>query len=422
MHILVLGATGFIGRHITSVLLGAGHRVTGAGRRTAELARAFPGLDTLRLDLATATDADWQSALTSVDVVVNLAGQLNRDLAAVHVEGPARLHRAAAAAGIRRIVLISAISARPGIDTDYARTKLAGEAALRQSGLPWTILRPSIVVAGDSFGGSSVLRGLAGLPLLSPELPESEARFAPIHARDLGEVVRRVIADERFVGQVLEPAGADTLTTAELVAAYRRWLGFAPGFRLKLPAILLSLAGAIGERLGGPLSTTTLRQLQAGNDCDRHAFAAALGWQPRGLAEILRDEPAGVQDRWHARLFFLAIAVRLSLVLLWLGSAIAGLFFGSPMALQFTGALGLPETLVPPLILGTALLDLAIAALLLTRHSRLAALVQLAVVLGYTMGLSLALPGLWADPFGALLKNLPILALIAVNAVLSEAR
>ena len=64
MHILVLGATGFIGRHITSVLLGAGHRVTGAGRRTAELAHAFPGLDTLRLDLATATDADWQSALT----------------------------------------------------------------------------------------------------------------------------------------------------------------------------------------------------------------------------------------------------------------------------------------------------------------------------------------------------------------------
>ena len=62
------------------------------------------------------------------------------------------------------------------------------------------------------------------------------------------------------------------------------------------------------------------------------------------------------------------------------------------------------------------------AALLLPRRSRLAVSVQLLVVLGYPLGLTLGLPGLWADPFGALLKNIPILALIAVNAVLSAAR
>lgn len=293
---------------------------------------------------------------------------------------------------------------------------------LRQAGVPWTILRPSMIIAGGSFGGSSVLRGLAGLPFVAPVLPMSGAGVSPIHARDLGEVVGLVAENERFTGAVLEPVGAETLTIGELVAAYRRWLGFPPGTRVPLPRTLLTFAGTIGEWFGGPMSTTALQQLDAGNTGDTAAFAAQLGWEPRGLTTILRDEPAEVQDRWHARQFFLAIAVRASLALLWIGSAMAGLFNGTPMALQFAAALGLPAALVPPLVVATSLLDLAIAALLLTRRSRLAAALQLAVVLGYTVGLSLALPGLWADPFGALLKNIPILALIAVNAVLSEAR
>jgi uncharacterized protein YbjT (DUF2867 family) len=422
MRFLVLGATGFIGSHICVALLAAGHEVIGAGRRIEALARAFPGMPTSRIDLASATEHEMRQALAGVDVLVNVAGQLNRSLDAVHVEGPRRLYRAARDAGVARIVLVSAISARPDVANSYATTKLAGEEVLRQAGVPWTILRPSMVVGSGSFGGSSVLRGLAGLPFVTPVLPMSGAGVSPIHARDLGEVVRIVAENERFADTVLEPAGAETLTVGEMVAAYRQWLGFPPGFGVPVPRSLLTTAGAIGEWFGGPMSTTALQQLEAGNAGNPVTFAAQLGWVPRGLTTILRDEPAEVQDRWHARLFFLALAVRFSLVLLWIGSALAGFFNGTPMALQFAAALGLPDALVPPLVAATCLLDLAIAALLLTRRSRLAAAVQLIVVLGYTLGLTLALPGLWADPFGALLKNIPILALIAVNAILSEAR
>lgn len=422
MRYLVLGATGFIGRHICAALLAAGQEVTGAARWTGVLARAFPSMRVVPIDLATASEGDWLRVLAGIDIVVNVAGQLNRDLDAVHVEGPIRLYRAARQVGVKRVVLISAISARPDVTTSYASTKLAGERVLRESGVSWTVLRPSIVVAGGSFGGSSVLRGLAGLPFIAPQVPMTEARFSPIHARDLGEAVRRVAEDERFAATTLEPTGAETLSVNELVAAYRGWLGFAPGIPIRVPTAALAVAGAVGEWLGGPIATTTLQQLRAGNGGDPAGFAAELGWAPRGLTTILRDEPAEVQDRWHARLFFLAIASRASLVVLWIGSAIAGLLFGTPMALQFATALGLPATLVSPLVVATAVLDLAIAALLLTRHSRLAAIVQLAVVGAYTIGLTLALPGLWADPFGALLKNIPVIMLIAVNAVLSEAR
>ena len=191
MRFLVLGATGFIGRYICVALLAAGHEVIGAGRRVEELGRTFPGMPVMPIDLATTNEQKWRRVLGSVDIVVNVAGQLNRALAVVHVEGPARLYRAARAAGVKRVVLISAVSARADVATDYARTKLQGERVLRESGVAWTILRPSMVVAGGSFGGSSVLRGLAGLPFIAPQLPRSEARFSPIHARDLGEVVRR---------------------------------------------------------------------------------------------------------------------------------------------------------------------------------------------------------------------------------------
>ncbi len=224
MRFLVLGATGFVGRHVCVALLAAGHEVIGGGRRVESLARTFPGMATVRIDLASTGEDEMRQALAGVDVLVNVAGQLNRGLDAVHIEGPQRLYRAARDAGVGRIVLVSAISARPDVATAYSETKLAGEQMLRDSGVPWTILRPSMVVAGGSFGGSSVLRGLAGLPFLSPRLPMADATFSPIHARDLGEVVRIVAENARFAGMTLEPAGAETVTVDALVASSAtRW-------------------------------------------------------------------------------------------------------------------------------------------------------------------------------------------------------
>ena len=120
MRYLVLGATGFIGRHICAALLAAGQEVTGAARRTGVLARAFPSMRVVPIDLATASEGDWLRVLAGIDIVVNVAGQLNRDLDAVHVEGPIRLYRAARQVGVKRVVLISAISARPDVTTSYA--------------------------------------------------------------------------------------------------------------------------------------------------------------------------------------------------------------------------------------------------------------------------------------------------------------
>ncbi len=424
MHILLLGAGGFVGRHILSELLASGHRVRAVAREVSTLRDMEPGAEWIGLDLAHATDpSGWAPHLAGIDCVVNAAGVLRGpEMHAVHVAMPQALHAACRQAEVRRVILISAVSARADVATDYARTKLEGEAALRNSGLRWTILRPSLVVAEGSYGGTSLLRGLSALPFFQPLPGDGGFAFSPIHADDLARTVRLACEDLWFIGMTLEPAGPKTHTLRELMTRYRNWLGFGRTRFLSVPMPVMRLLGRIGDLAGsGPVSTNSLTQMVAGNAADGEAFAQAVGFRPRGLDNMMRDRAAGVQDRWHARLFFLAPAIRWGLALLWLASALLGLFAARAQTLEVLAAIGAPETAAFPLQLGTALLDLGIAALVM-RGARIATMAQLAVVLGYTLALTFALPALWTDPLGPLLKNLPILLLILVHGAIGDRR
>lgn len=427
MHILLLGGGGFIGQAILAELVGAGHRVSVVARRAGGLRAAWPDVAFHEIDLARALDpADWAPALAvPVDAVVNAAGVLRGpEMEAVHVNAPRALHAAALAAGVRRVVLISAVSARPDVPTDYARSKLEGEEALRGSGLEWTILRPSLVYAEGSYGGTSLLRALAAMPLAVPLAGNGGFGFSPIHAADLARTVRLCCEEPRHANAVLEPSGPDDLTLRELLGRYRQWLGFGEARFVRVPLPVMRLLGRVGDLFGsGPVSTNSLVQMEAGNEADGAAFARAVGFAPRRLDDALRTHPAQVQDRWHARLFFLAPALKAVLVLLWLASAALGLFAGTEWTARFVAAAGLSEALAAPLRIGSSVLDLAIAMLLLVdRRPRWSVPIQLGTVLGYTVGLGLVLPGLWLDPLGPLLKNLPILLVILVHGVIGDSR
>ncbi|HVJ01594.1 MAG TPA: SDR family oxidoreductase [Sphingomonas sp.] len=426
MRILLLGAGGFIGRHILAELIAQGHAVTAVVRRPGGLDDAFPEATIVRLDLARATDpADWAPLVQDADVVVNAAGVLRgRAMEAVHVDMPHALHAAAATAGVRRIVLISAISARDDVATDYARSKLAGERALREAGVEWTILRPSLVYGDGSYGGTSLLRGLAGLPWRVPLPGTGDFAFTPIHVRDLARAVRLACEDAGLAGRTLEPVGPETLSLRNLLERYRRWLGFGAARFVRVPMPVMRMLGRLGDVAGdGPIASNSLAQLVAGNAGDSAVFADAIGFRPRSLAEALRDRPAQVQDRWHARLFFVAPLTRAVLVLLWLASALLGLTHGVAPTAELLGALGLPQDWADPLRIGSSLLDLGIAALvLLDRRARVATVAQLAVIASYTLVIGMALPHLWTDPLGPLLKNLPILALVLVHGAIGDNR
>ncbi|MDB5360229.1 MAG: hypothetical protein JWO51_1526 [Rhodospirillales bacterium] len=427
MHVLLTGANGFIGRYIMGALLAAGHHVVPAVRRPAEIDGLLPAPAAIRVDMnRDVVPEDWLGRLVGIDAVINCAGVLQgrpgQSIGAIHEAAPKALFEACRRAGVRRVIQISAVSAEPAADTAYAATKHAADSFLATLDLDWVILRPSLVYAAGAFGGTALFRALASLPGIVPLIGQGNQLFQPIHIDDLTATILLLLRDGLSNRVVIDPVGPERVSLRDVLVDLRAWLGLSPGRLVAIPRALIAPVARLGDLFGGPISTTALKQLDFGNVGSPEAFTAATGIQPRHWRDALLAHPAQWQDRWHARLYFVRPMLRASLILTWLGSGIVGLWQPPAKLIPLLQQLGLAGPVGQSLALGFSIVDLAIAlALLLRWRPGVAMMVQLCTVLGYTLGLGLLAPGLWTDPFGPLLKNLPILAaILALGALESD--
>lgn len=424
--VLVVGATGFIGAHIVAALFRTGRKVHTLTRCASHASRRFPGARAASLDLAsdaaTATTT-WLSLLDNVDTVIYAAGVLQpaRDLTArrIHEQAPRTLFHACAILGIRRVILVSAV----GIDetqTAYATSKRAGETALQESGLDWTIIRPAIVVGAGSYGGTSLLRAAAAAPWRIP-LPGREPIPASfIDTADLADGIVSLIDKPASVHKLLEAASTPAITLDEATAAYRTWLGLPPAPFMRIPHPVIRAIARLGDLLRlHPISSTTFAQLEGRIEVRVQHFQQMTGRQPATLREILLKHPATTQDLWHARLYLARPFVRLTLTTIWLASALIG------AAALFMNSLPAPWTHPPgqTMFATACAIDFAIAAALFRnwRPVTLAAH-QAGIIAAYTIALAILEPSLLTDPIGPLLKNLAILALVGIYRVLEQER
>jgi uncharacterized protein YbjT (DUF2867 family) len=427
MRVLLTGANGFIGSAITALLLEHGHAVVAAVRHPDKFTRRFPRAAAFAADMNHMTAAaDWQPHVAGVDAVINCAGALHdrhgQSLQAIHTDAPIALFNAAAAAGLRKIIQISAFSV--GAPTAYAASKRAADEALMALNCDWVVLRPSIVYGAGAYGGTAMLRALAAAPLAIPVIGKGDQTATPIHVDDLAATVANCLETPSCDRQVIAPGGPQTLTLGEMCRIYRQWLGLAPAPFLHVPHALVRLAANLGDRIGnGPITTTSLAQLDHGNAVDSAAFTAATGVVPRAMVEALTATPAQTGDLWQARLYLLRPAIRTALVLLWLVSGLSGLVASTADIAAALPLHGVGADTVVALGRAASVIDLVIAALLIwNRAPRFTFAAQLLMVGGYTFILTLLSPGLWLALFGPLLKNLPILALVTVDRILGEER
>ena len=431
MRVLVVGAYGFIGSAVVARLVADGHEVVGAGRRIKSARERRPDLRWIKIDLARARKPEhWAGYLAGIDAVVNCAGVL-QDAPAdsthkVHVEGAGALFAACARAGVRRVVLISAVGVGSSENTRFARTKYAAEEALKGEDLDWVILRPSLVVGRSVYGGMALVRALAAIPFVLPLARES-ATFQPVQVGEVAAAVSFFLRPDAPLRRTVEIAGPQRLTLAQIVASYRRWLGLPAATLVRLPLIAATLICRLGDAVSllgwrPPLRTTALKQLSRALARDPAEWTRITGIAPVRLETTLALEPASVQDRWFARLYLLKPIVIAVLSLFWIVSGVIGLGPARALLADLSVEIGFGDWSEFAAIasgLVQLLLGIGIA---IRATARAALLASLPVAALYIVAGGLMRIGLWLDPLGALIKIFPIIVLTIVALAILDDR
>lgn len=421
MRILVVGAYGLIGSYVTARLLAEGHEVVGVGREVSGARLRLPDVRWIAADFRRPDRVDWAMILDAVDAVVNCAGALQdspRDnLQAVHLQMVAGLADACVASGVRRFVQISAV----GVDrrkTPFERTKFEADQALKASPLDWIILRPGLVLAPAAYGGSALLRGLAALPFVIPAA-SPDAVIQTISVHDVAEAVVRSLTTDpaRFTCDL---TSAENTGLGEVLQGLRAWLGLQPAPVIRVPSAITRLAALVADGLAwlgwrSPLRSAALDQLAAGVQGRSADAADLLSLTIGGPRETLARWPAGVQERWYARLYFLKPLIIAVLAAFWAASGLIGLARMTEAAGLLTNA-GFPGGVADAAVVAGGGLDIVLAILVCIRRTARPALGGMVLTTAaYLVAASVWLPHLWTDPLGPLVKSIPaaVLALAA---------
>ncbi len=231
-RVLVTGGTGFIGSHIVGKLLQQGHQVAVLSRNPERAAgRVTEGVEVRRGDVRDA--ASLEQAMSGIDVVINAVQFPNHPVESprkghtymqVDGEGTVRQVKAARSAGVRRFIYLSGAGTREGKTEPWFRAKLVAERAVRESGIPYTVFRPSWVYGPEDRSLNKFATFARLLPFV-PVIGNGKTKVQPIHVDDLAEVVARSVDDEQAVGMTYEIGGPEELTMDEIIRTMLRVMG-----------------------------------------------------------------------------------------------------------------------------------------------------------------------------------------------------
>ncbi|MEO8485365.1 MAG: complex I NDUFA9 subunit family protein [Betaproteobacteria bacterium] len=302
-RIVVLGGSGFVGSALVARLVAAGHEVV-VPTRSRERSRhliLLPTIDVVEADIH--DPVRLHALVRGADAVVNLVGILNESgrepFARVHVELARNLVAACGAAGVPRLLQMSALNADPAGPSRYLASKGEAQAIVEASDLGWTVFRPSVIFGqGDHF--LTLFARLAhALPVIA--LPAADAKFQPVWVGDVVTAFERALARPRTARQRYELCGPKVYTLREIVRYASETAGAVRPI-VPLGGALAKLQAFVLEQLPGRLmSRDDLLSMTRDSVCEC-AFPAEFGLEPSSIEALAPHwlAPDALRDRYEA--------------------------------------------------------------------------------------------------------------------------
>jgi uncharacterized protein YbjT (DUF2867 family) len=425
MRIFLTGATGFLGGHILRALSARGHPVTclvREGSAAKVCALALPNVTVVEGEF-TAPDS-YVRELRGHDVVVNAVGIIREtpgsSFDAVHAQAPIALFDAAKQPGVRKVVQVSALGADEQAQSRYHVSKRSADRHLAALGIPYVVVRPSIVY-GPGDHSMTFFQSLAALPL-TPVPGDGAYRLHPIHVDDLVHAV--VLACERddLAGIAVDVGGGEPLPFDDVLDALARRLGRPQARKLHIPWRIMEWTAAVTDALGrGPITGEELGMLRRENFADSRPFIERFGFAPVALEAGLARTPLTEAGRWHARLALLRLPLRWAIAFIWLITGVVSAFVSAAAGFKLLEQVGITGSLASLALYGTAYFEIGLGlATAAGWRIRLLGTIQILLMLGFTAILTWGMPELWLHPFGPLTKNIPLIVATLVLMALEE--
>jgi uncharacterized protein YbjT (DUF2867 family) len=299
--VVVLGGSGFVGRHLVNQLVASGFRVVVPTRRreSAKHLIVLPTVEVIETDIH--ADGVLEKLFAGTTGVINLIGLLNEGrretFASVHVGLARRIVAACNAVGVLRVLQMSALNADPKGPSAYLRSKGEAEAVLTSSKLAWTIFQPSVIFGRED----SFLNLFAMLQRLMPVIPlaAADVRFQPVYVGDVVRAMSQSLPNDETHGKRYPLCGPKVYTLAEIV----RYVGELSGHRrpiLPLGSGLSQLQARMLELLPGKLmSRDNLASMKQDSVCSAE-FPRLFGIEPTALEAIAPSylTPASLHGRF----------------------------------------------------------------------------------------------------------------------------
>jgi NADH dehydrogenase len=281
MRVLVLGASGFVGRHLLPALIGEGHDIVALARTPSIV---HPQVTSILHDALEPESVE--AALEGCQAAINLIG-INHERGPhtyerMHVEITRRLIDEAQRRSLERLVQVSVLCARADPTSRYHDTKHQADELVRRAKVPWVIIRPAIIFGPDDAFTTTLSRQVDGR--VTPLPGGGRARHAPVHVDDVANAVAHALVLASAIGKILPLCGSRTLSYRELVHEMARARGrrtLSP----PMPAWMLKVAAwTTSPMQSPPLTASQLTMLLDGMAEDTRESWDLLGIAPRAFA------------------------------------------------------------------------------------------------------------------------------------------